>query len=139
MGHRAARVVPTPMATVPPGLPRLDRRREVLARDGGACVWCSLPLSADDHRLSVDHVVPRIKGGPSWAENEVPACRRCNRTRGHIAPSLWLADCEGRGLRARRRVVERALLALRDAIAARGGQRKARPYLARELKRLGLE
>jgi hypothetical protein len=127
-----------PHAVIPPGLPRVERMARILERDGGCCVWCSRPLAVGDHALTFEHVVPRLKGGPAWAENEVPACRQCNRSRGHMAPSLWLRDCEGRGLRSRRDVVTRALLALRDAIAERGGQRKARPYLARELRRLGL-
>ena len=110
----------------------------ILARDGAACVWCSKRLALGDRLLTFEHVVPRLKGGPAWAENEVPACRPCNRARGHLAPSLWLAECRERGLQPRPDVVERALLALRDAIAARGGQRRARPYLARELRRLGL-
>jgi hypothetical protein len=111
----------------------------ILERDGGCCVWCSRPLALGDHALTFEHVVPRLKGGPAWAENEVPACRSCNRGRGHLAPSAWLAEREGRGMTPRREVVERALLGLRDAIAARGGARRARPYLARELRRLGLE
>jgi hypothetical protein len=111
----------------------------ILERDGGCCVWCSRPLVRGDRLLTFEHVVPRLKGGPAWAENEVPACRPCNRARGHTAPSLWLEDCERRGLRPRRAVVERALLALREAIGVRGGQRRARPYLARELRRLGLD
>jgi hypothetical protein len=125
-------------SAIPPALPRPERLARILERDGGCCVWCSLPLEVGDRALTVEHVVPKLKGGPAWAENEVPACRSCNRTRGHTAPSLWLDACEARGLRARRQVVERSLLALRDAIADRGGQRKARPYLAREIRRLGL-
>ncbi|HVL94399.1 MAG TPA: HNH endonuclease [Solirubrobacteraceae bacterium] len=127
-----------PAPPIPPDLPRPERMARILARDGGGCVWCSRPLAIGDRLLTFEHVVPRLKGGPAWAENEVPACRACNRARGHQAPSLWLAACEERGLAARRDVVERALLALRDAIAARGGQRRARPYLDRELRRMGL-
>ena len=111
----------------------------ILERDGGCCVWCSRELVPGDRLLTFEHVIPRLKGGPAWAENEVPACRACNRARGHTAPSLWLDACESRGLRARRAVITRALLDLRAAIAARGGQRRARPYLARELRRLGLD
>ena len=123
---------------IQPDLPRPDRMVRILERDGGCCVWCSRPLAPGDRLLTFEHVVPRLKGGPAWAENEVPACRACNRSRGHTAPSLWLQACEARGLRTRRDVVERALLALRDAIGERGGQRRARPYLDRELRRLGL-
>jgi hypothetical protein len=111
----------------------------ILERDGGCCVWCSRALADGDRALTFEHVVPRLKGGPAWAENEVPACKACNRARGHVAPSLWLRQREERGFRPRRAVIERSLLALRDAIAQRGGQRKARPYLARELRRMGLE
>ena len=35
---------------------------------------------------TTEHVVPRLKGGPSWPENEVAACRRCNSERGHRGP-----------------------------------------------------
>jgi len=68
----------------------------------------------------------------------VPACARCNRRRGHMAPSAYLADCRARGLTPDREAIERSLLALREAIAVRGGQRRARPYLERELRRLGV-
>jgi hypothetical protein len=68
----------------------------------------------------------------------VPACARCNRRRGHTAPSAYLADCEARGLRPDRAALLRALLALREAIGERGGQRRARPYLERELRRFGV-
>ena len=108
--------------------------RQILERDGGCCVWCSIPLAVGDRLLTFEHVIPRLKGGPAWPENEVPACRACNRARGHQAPSLFLDIARD----PRREVIERSLLALRDAIALRGGQRRARPYLERELRRLGL-
>jgi hypothetical protein len=82
--------------------------------------------------------VPKLKGGPAWPENEVAACRAYNRGRGHTAPAAWLEECERRGLRPNRRVVEASLERLRDAIAVRGGQRRARPYLDAQLRRLGL-
>jgi len=47
-------------------------RRGVLARDGGLCQYC------DDPADSIDHVVPRSRGGPHCWENVVAACRRCN-------------------------------------------------------------
>lgn len=131
MGSPSQDTEPSP---IPADLPRAERVARILERDGGCCVWCSAPLRIGDRNLTVEHVVPRLKGGPAWAENEVPACRRCNRERGHEAPSLYLQ----RARAPRREVVERALLALRDAIAERGGQRRARPNLERELRRLGL-
>ena len=121
-----------------PALPRAERLRRSLARDGEECVWCRRALP-DGHRdLSIEHVVPRLKGGPAWAENEVVACRACNRARGHTAPAAWLDACEARGLRPNRAAIEASLRRLDEAIVHRGGQRRARPYLAGQLRRLGL-
>jgi hypothetical protein len=119
-------------------LPRAERLRRILERDGSECVWCRRPLSSNDRNLSLEHLIPRLKGGPAWLENELAACRPCNRARGHLAPVAWLEDCEARGLEPNREVVARTLVALRDAIAVRGGQRRARPYLDGQLRRLGL-
>jgi len=47
-------------------------RRAVMARDGGVCQYCG--SNAD----SIDHVVPRSKGGDHTWENVVAACRPCN-------------------------------------------------------------
>ena len=107
-----------------------------MARDGDRCVWCGTHLGPG--RASLEHVVPKLKGGPAWPENEVPACRPCNRKRGHASPAAWLRDCEERGLAPDRAAIERSLLKLHAAIAERGGQRRARPYLDGQLRRLGL-
>jgi hypothetical protein len=80
--------------------------------------------------------VPRIKGGPSWIENELAACRRCNGERGHRTPGEWFDECERRGWNPNRQVIVRALQSLSEAIAERGGQRRARPYIASQLRRL---
>jgi len=47
-------------------------RRAVFARDGGRCVYCGVPAT------SIDHVVPRSRGGGHTWENVVAACRPCN-------------------------------------------------------------
>lgn len=60
-------------------------RRNVFVRDGYLCQYCSKkPVSRD---LSLDHVVPRSRGGGSTWENLVTACRHCNRVKGHQLPS----------------------------------------------------
>lgn len=120
------------------GSGRADRLTHALERDGERCVWCARPLPVGHRDASLEHVVPKLKGGPAWPENEVAACKPCNRRRGHIAPDRWLEDCEQRGMAPdRERICER-LLALDGAINRRGGQRKARPYLAGQLRRLAL-
>ena len=47
-------------------------RRAVFARDGHHCQYCGAPAE------SIDHVVPRSRGGQHAWENVVAACRRCN-------------------------------------------------------------
>src|SRR5689334_4738285 len=113
---------------------RAERLRAAVARDGEHCVWCRRPC-AGLVRATTDHLVPKVKGGPSWLENEVVACGRCNRERGHLSPADWLAECKRRGWEPDVAAVTRALVALDHAIGTRGGQRRARPYLATQLRR----
>jgi len=47
-------------------------RRTVFARDGHRCQYC------DGAAESIDHVVPRSRGGLHAWDNVVAACRRCN-------------------------------------------------------------
>jgi 5-methylcytosine-specific restriction endonuclease McrA len=50
-------------------------RRAVFLRDGGRCQYCG--RKAD----SIDHVIPRSRGGAHSWENVVAACGRCNSTK----------------------------------------------------------
>jgi 5-methylcytosine-specific restriction endonuclease McrA len=114
---------------------RAARLCAVVERDGGTCIWCGRAFT----RLvppTTEHVVPRLKGGPSWLENEVAACRRCNSDRGHRSPVEWLEECRRRGWDPDELRLSRALGDLAGAIARRGGQRRARPYLDGQLRRL---
>ena len=117
-------------------LNRRNRLAVVLARDGAQCVWCGRDVAIGLVPATTEHVVPRIKGGPSWLENEVAACRRCNGERGHRTPAEWLDECERRGWEPDGPAVLRSLERLQDAIAERGGQRRARPYVAAQIRRL---
>ncbi len=117
-------------------LNRRERLAVILERDGGDCVWCRRPLEVGLVRATTEHLVPRVKGGPSWLENEVAACRRCNGDRGHASPAEWLEECVRRGWQPNGAVILRCLEALRDAIEQRGGRRRARPYLDTQLRRL---
>jgi len=108
----------------------------ILERDGPLCVWCGRDLSDPKLGLTTEHIVPRIKGGPTWLENEVAACRRCNMERGHTTPGEWLEECERRGWEPNKAAIVAGLERLEAAIADRGGQRKARPYIDSQLRRL---
>ena len=112
-----------------------DRLAASLLRDGPTCVWCGRtfgPLVPP----TTEHLVPRVKGGPSWTENEVAACSRCNGRRGHTTPVDWLAECRRRGWSPDADRVLACLVRLEGAVGRRGGQRRARPYLDGQLRRL---
>ncbi len=56
-------------------------RRAVFARDGWTCQYCG-----SRSNLTVDHVIPRSKGGGSTWENIVASCAPCNRRKGDQLP-----------------------------------------------------
>ncbi len=53
-------------------------RREVFRRDGYTCQYCGQHTS----HPTLDHVVPRHRGGQHTWENLVTACTRCNHRKG---------------------------------------------------------
>jgi 5-methylcytosine-specific restriction endonuclease McrA len=67
-------------------LPRDKRRRRitrraVFARDSWTCQYCGTGA-----HLTVDHVVPRSRGGETKWENIVTSCAPCNRRKGNRMP-----------------------------------------------------
>ena len=59
-------------------------RRNIFARDGNRCQYCGKKFPTTE--LSLDHVVPRSKGGPASWENIVCACLKCNVKKGGNDP-----------------------------------------------------
>jgi len=53
-------------------------RKNILRRDGHRCQYCG----RNDASLTVDHVVPRARGGEDAWENLVCACIACNNKKG---------------------------------------------------------
>lgn len=51
----------------------------MIERDGPVCVWCARRLWPRD--LTVEHLLPRARGGRGLPENLAVACRACNRGR----------------------------------------------------------
>ncbi len=115
---------------------RVERLQLILTRDGPTCVWCGRDVDTALVRATTEHVVPRLKGGPSWLENEVAACGRCNGRRGHRNLTEWADECEMNGWSVDRARLVRVLESLEARIAAEGGQRRARPYITSQLRRL---
>ena len=57
-------------------------RKAVLARDSWTCQYCG----SERPGLTVDHVIPRSRGGESVWENIVASCAPCNRKKGNKLP-----------------------------------------------------
>ena len=56
--------------------PLIDDEKAKL-KAGCCCAYCG----STEH-LSVDHLIPRIKGGANSADNSLFACKRCNSSKG---------------------------------------------------------
>ncbi len=56
-------------------------RAGVLARDGRRCAYCG------GHATTVDHVLPRSRGGRNTWLNTVAACDGCNQRKGDRTPA----------------------------------------------------
>lgn len=60
-------------------------RRTVLSRDDYTCQYCGAQPGKSE--LTIDHVLPRSRGGDHSWENVVTACGPCNRRKGNRIPS----------------------------------------------------
>ncbi len=60
-------------------------RRNIFARDGNRCQYCGKKFPTGE--LSLDHVMPRSRGGGMSWENIVCACVRCNVRKGGRTPA----------------------------------------------------
>lgn len=57
-------------------------RKNIIRRDGNACQYCG----KSNIPLTVDHVIPKARGGEDTWENLVTACVRCNNKKGDRTP-----------------------------------------------------
>ncbi len=57
-------------------------RREIFRRDGYTCQYCGRSSA----RLTIDHVIPRERGGRTEWTNVVTACPECNQKKGNRTP-----------------------------------------------------
>lgn len=94
VSHRQAKVLRTVgMDYAYPSIIRLVRfvnlpykrvalsRQNIFKRDGFRCVYCGTR-----DRLTLDHVLPRSRGGQDGWHNLVTACQRCNTMKGDRTP-----------------------------------------------------
>ena len=57
-------------------------RRNILRRDLYKCAYCG----RGDLRLTIDHIVPKARGGSDSWENLISACTVCNNKKGDQTP-----------------------------------------------------
>jgi len=57
-------------------------KRNVIYRDRFTCQFCGIV----DQKLTIDHVIPKSRGGKSSFDNCVAACKPCNNTKNDRTP-----------------------------------------------------
>jgi 5-methylcytosine-specific restriction endonuclease McrA len=57
-------------------------RKNIIKRDNHQCQYCGRRTAA----LTIDHVIPRVRGGKDTWENLVCACVKCNNKKGNRNP-----------------------------------------------------
>lgn len=67
----------------------LRRKWKLAERDGlMGCVYCGRCIPP--HRLVLDHVVPRSRGGSDGNANRVLACKACDWAKADRTPQEWI-------------------------------------------------
>ena len=59
-------------------------KKNILRRDKYICQYCSIELN--ETNATVDHIIPRHRGGSNSWVNMVAACRDCNLFKGNRSP-----------------------------------------------------
>lgn len=62
-----------------------NKRRRVYERDGHRCVECGRPES-EENPLTIDHIIPRSRGGTDAETNLQTMCFRCNQEKADTMP-----------------------------------------------------
>jgi len=60
---------------------RAATRLAIYIRDGFTCLYCGAKFNKRGFNLTLDHVVPHVKGGSNKPTNLITACRSCNSAR----------------------------------------------------------
>jgi 5-methylcytosine-specific restriction endonuclease McrA len=59
-------------------------RKNIYLRDANTCQYCGSKLKSDD--LTLDHIIPKSRGGKSSWDNMVACCRVCNSRKDNRTP-----------------------------------------------------
>ncbi len=89
--HAARTSLPVPLVIrliyyvrIPQAIMLAPTRRSVALRDNFTCQYCG--LAPGRGLLTLDHIIPRSRGGQTTWENVVTACRVCNMRKGNRTP-----------------------------------------------------
>lgn len=61
---------------------RAAQKRTLLKRDGAVCTWCGRITAPED--LTLDHIVPKSRGGRDHLRNLTLACVPCNQAKANL-------------------------------------------------------
>jgi 5-methylcytosine-specific restriction endonuclease McrA len=97
LGRETGRLIRTPSRTISapevivlkkygerPPRKLVFNRPNLGKRDAFTCQYCGVALASDD--LTIEHVLPRSRGGPTSWENCVSACEDCNARKADRTP-----------------------------------------------------
>lgn len=56
-------------------------------KSNGVCHYCRKKFHPSE--LTMDHVIPIVRGGKSVKENLVPCCKECNNKKKYLLPVEW--------------------------------------------------
>jgi len=59
-------------------------------RSSGICYYCGKKFPPEE--LTMDHLIPLIRGGKSIKANLVPSCKSCNHSKKYSLPQDFLAS-----------------------------------------------
>lgn len=70
--------------------PEYTLYRQQRLKTDAHCTYCDRELDLDS--ASLDHLVPRSRGGKNWPANLVLSCKKCNEEKSDMTPREWHAD-----------------------------------------------
>lgn len=79
---------------------------EMLEKYGYKCFYCEHPVekvrvankTRGVRKATIDHVIPKIKGGSNKRENLVIACKNCNTKKGAMDKEEFTKPTDGKGI-----------------------------------------
>lgn len=78
----------------------MPTKKQVVKARGSQCFYCKEPLEYE--QVTIDHVIPRSRGGSGRMENLVPCCRPCNVSKGRALLGEWVSRAEKNAQRAKK-------------------------------------